>query len=65
MSYSTGRGKHKSKTHKARKARKTRKVSKWKLFVKKTYLEMKLKNKNTTFEEAFKEASDQCSKLGL
>lgn len=47
------------KTHKAHKARKTRKASKWNLFVKKIYHEMKRNNKNATFGEALKEASER------
>jgi hypothetical protein len=40
-----------------KKMRKTRKAGKWPQFVKKTYMDMKKKDRSTTFKQAMKEAS--------
>jgi hypothetical protein len=55
----------KSSTRKvqSKKRKGTRKASKWTMFVKKIYGEMKRKNKNASLGEAMKEASRRKSEM--
>jgi hypothetical protein len=43
--------------------KKTRKLSKWNLFTKKIYAELKKKNKDATFGQALAEASNRKSEM--
>lgn len=47
----------------AKHKKKTRKLSKWNMFVKKVYHDMKRKDKSATFSDALREASKRKSEM--